>query len=98
MGNSPLPRAPVATLRSRTPRRLCKIEQTRSAPRTEDVGPAGRGQIAEMNRDHALMNALSAWTVALRCPHCGRTGSGTVSEDAYGGHREPGLRVDRKSV
>jgi DNA-directed RNA polymerase subunit RPC12/RpoP len=42
-----------------------------------------------MNRDNTLMNALSAWTVGLRCPHCGRTGTGTVSEDA-----EPRLRVD----
>jgi hypothetical protein len=37
---------------------------------------------------------IDTWTVALRCPHCGRTGSGTVSEDAYGGQREPRLRVD----
>ena len=49
-----------------------------------------------MKRDYALMNALSAWTVALRCPHCGRTGSGTVSEDAYG-KNEQRLRVDRLS-
>jgi hypothetical protein len=49
---------------------------------------------SQMNRDYALMNALSAWTVALCCPHCGRTGSGTVSEDTYGGQREPRLRVD----
>jgi hypothetical protein len=50
-----------------------------------------------MNRDHALMNALSAWTVALRCPHCGRTGSGTISEGAHAGQKESRLRVDELS-
>jgi DNA-directed RNA polymerase subunit RPC12/RpoP len=50
-----------------------------------------------MNRDYALMNTLSAWTVALRCPHCGHTGSGTVSEDAHGGQRERRLRMDVSS-
>jgi DNA-directed RNA polymerase subunit RPC12/RpoP len=48
-----------------------------------------------MNRAHAFMNALSAWTVALRCPHCGRTGLGTVSED---GQKVPSLRVDGLST
>jgi hypothetical protein len=47
-----------------------------------------------MNRDNTLMNPLSAWTVALRCPFCGHTGSGAISEDAYDGHKEPRLRVD----
>jgi hypothetical protein len=47
-----------------------------------------------MNRDYALMNASSEWTVALCCPHCGRTGSGTVSEDPYDGQKEPHRRVD----
>ncbi len=50
-----------------------------------------------MKRDDALMNALSTWTVALRCPHCGRAGSGTVSEDAYDGKNEHRLRIDRLS-
>jgi DNA-directed RNA polymerase subunit RPC12/RpoP len=47
-----------------------------------------------MNRDYALLSALSEWTVALRCPHCSRTGSGTVSEDDSDGQIEPRLRVD----
>ena len=47
-----------------------------------------------MNRDYASLSALSEWTVALRCPHCGRTGSGTVSEDESDGQTKPRLRVD----
>jgi hypothetical protein len=50
-----------------------------------------------MRSGGALVNALSAWTVALCCPHCGRTGSCAVSEDAYDGQKEPRLRVDRLS-
>jgi DNA-directed RNA polymerase subunit RPC12/RpoP len=47
-----------------------------------------------MNRDYAPLGALSEWTVALRCPHCGRTGSGTFSEGDSDGQIEPRLRVD----
>jgi hypothetical protein len=49
---------------------------------------------SQMNRNYTLMNALSAWAVALCCPHCGRTGSCTVSEDADDGGKEPRLRVE----
>jgi hypothetical protein len=45
-----------------------------------------------MNRNYTLTNAFSAWAVALCCPHCGRTGSCTVSEDDGG--KEPRLRVE----
>jgi hypothetical protein len=44
------------------------------------------------------MNALSSWTVALCCPHCGRTGSGTISEGARSGQKEACLRVDELST
>jgi hypothetical protein len=37
-----------------------------------------------MNRDNTLMNALSAWTVGLRCPHCG-TYAGASAEVTAGG-------------
>jgi DNA-directed RNA polymerase subunit RPC12/RpoP len=47
-----------------------------------------------MNRNYAPLSALSEWTVALRCPHCGRAGSGIVSEDHADGQIEPRLRVD----
>jgi hypothetical protein len=49
---------------------------------------------AQMNRNYTFMNALSAWAVALRCPHCGRTGSCTISEDVDDGRKEPRLRVE----
>ena len=42
--------------------------------------------------------AGDAATVALRCPHCGRTGSGTVSEDDSDGQIEPHPRVDGLSA
>jgi hypothetical protein len=47
-----------------------------------------------MTRDYAFMNALSAWTVALRCPFCGCTESGAISEDVFDGQKESRLRVD----
>ena len=60
--------------------------------------PSGRKMLilqaveqSQMNRDYAFMSALRAWTVVLRCPHCGRTGSGAVSEDASDKSR---FRVD----
>jgi hypothetical protein len=59
----------------------------------QDVAPPAMDK-SEMNRDFAFMNALSAWTVALRCPFCGCTGSGAISEDVFDGQKEPRLRVD----
>ncbi len=48
-----------------------------------------------MSRNYTQpMTALNAWAVTLCCPHCGRTGTGTVSEDGMNGQTEPRLRVD----
>jgi hypothetical protein len=47
--------------------------------------------------DYTLVNELSSWAVALLCPHCERTGSCTVSEDADDGAKELGLRIDALS-
>jgi hypothetical protein len=60
-----------------TTRSLCKIEQLRPLGEWRTL-PRKPWKTLKC-RDYALMNALSAWTVALRCPHCGRTGSGTGS-------------------
>jgi hypothetical protein len=40
------------------------------------------------------MTALNAWVVTLYCPHCGRTGTGTISEGGLEERAAPGLRVD----
>jgi hypothetical protein len=49
-----------------------------------------------MNPNHTqTMIALTAWAVSLCCPHCGRTGTGTASEEDAEG--EPRLRVDSLS-
>jgi hypothetical protein len=49
-----------------------------------------------MNRNYTpTMTMSNAWAVTLCCPHCGRTGTGTVSED--GRQAEPRLRVDSLS-
>jgi hypothetical protein len=73
-------------------RSLCNFEQTRERYRRMMLGR--RPYQIQMSRNYALMNALSAWAVALRCPHCGRTGSGTVSEDRHDQQEEPRLRID----
>ena len=49
---------------------------------------------ASNESDFPFMNPSSAWTVALRCPHCGRVGSGAASEGAYDGQNESRLRID----
>jgi transketolase N-terminal domain/subunit len=41
--------------------------------------------------------ALNVWAVAPCCPHCGRTGTGTVSEDSLDGQAQPRLSVDSLS-
>jgi hypothetical protein len=43
------------------------------------------------------MTALESWAVTLCCPHCGRTGTATVSEDGLAGQAERHLRVDSLS-
>jgi hypothetical protein len=43
------------------------------------------------------MTALESWAVTLCCPHCGRTGAATVSEDGLEGKAERHLRVDSLS-
>ncbi len=72
----PVARAPLAILRSRTPRHLYKIEQTRSARRTEDVGPAGRGTISNEPglRTYERIERLDRFTSlpALRSGRIGR--------------------------
>jgi hypothetical protein len=48
-----------------------------------------------INRNYLqTMTALNAWVVTLYCPHCGRTGTGTVSEGGLEERAAPGLRVD----
>ena len=39
------------------------------------------------------MTALDTWAITLRCPHCGRAGTATVSEDGSDGQAEPRLRI-----
>jgi hypothetical protein len=61
---------------------VCNFAQTLWAAPTENNGPHTPNK-SVMNRNYTqTMTALSAWVVALCCPHCGRTGTGTVSEGA----------------
>jgi hypothetical protein len=46
-----------------------------------------------MSHEHLMTTALDTWTVTLCCPHCGRTGTGTVFEDDLDGQVEPRLRI-----
>jgi hypothetical protein len=51
-----------------------------------------------MNRDYnRTVTASNAWAVTLCCPHCGRTGTGTVS-DGMDRQAERHLRVDSLSI
>jgi phage FluMu protein Com len=43
------------------------------------------------------MTALESWTITLRCPHCGRTGTGTVFEEDAEGQGKSRLRIDQLS-
>jgi hypothetical protein len=57
-----------------------------------------RGRIVTRLRAGRLtMTALDTWAVTLCCPHCGRTGTGTVSEDRLDGDAEPRLHVENLS-
>ena len=59
----------------------------------------GVGAAARANSGPVVMRmtALTAWAVALCCPHCGLAGTGTVSEGGSDGNAGPRLRVDSLS-
>jgi hypothetical protein len=68
------------------------FEQTLWAAPTDNGDPQ-RPHKSVMSRTYAhTMIALTPWAVSLCCPHCGRTGTGTASEEDADG--EPRLRVD----
>jgi hypothetical protein len=73
----------------RVPPDVCNFEQTLWAAPTENGGP----QRAVMNPNYTQTS--TAWAVSLCCPHCGRTGTGTASEEDAEG--EPRLRVESLS-
>jgi hypothetical protein len=61
---------------------VCNFDQALCAAPIED-GVLQPPQKSVMNRNSIqTMTALTAWAVALCCPHCGRTGTGTVSESS----------------
>jgi hypothetical protein len=47
----------------------------------------GRTEPGMIERDH--------FTIALKCPRCGRSGEAQVSEDAHDHMHDPGFKVDK---
>jgi hypothetical protein len=43
------------------------------------------------------MTAFNAWAISLCCPHCGRSGTGTVSEGGLDGQAGSRLTVNSLS-
>jgi hypothetical protein len=64
---------------------------------TENIGPqTPHKSVTNRNYSHR-MTTSNAWAVTLCCPHCGRTGTGTVSEEGLDRQAERRLRVDSLS-
>jgi hypothetical protein len=79
------------------PSEVCNFAQTLWARRTENDGTHTPNKSVMNGNYTQTMTALNAWAVALCCPHCGRTGTGTVSEGGLNGQARARLRVDSLS-
>jgi hypothetical protein len=74
-----------------------KLAEQAEGLTTENAGPP-TPQKSVTNRNYSPpMTTSNAWAVTLCCPHCGRTGTGTVSEAGLDGQAERRLRVDSLS-
>jgi len=85
------PRATLPSFRSE----VCNLEQTVRAAPAEDAHPQTPHK-SVMKRN--TMTALNAWAVALCCPHCGRTGTVTVSESSLDRPAKLRVSVDTLSM
>ena len=79
------------------PRDVCNFEQILWA--AQQRMPTRRRRTNVMKRRYTcIMTALNAWAVALCCPHCGRTGTGTVSESSLDRPAKLHVSVDSLSI
>ena len=81
------------------PRRsdVCNFEQILWGDRQRV--PIRRRRTNVMKRNYTrMMTELTGWAVALCCPHCGRTGTGTVSESSLDRPAKLRVSVDTLSM